>query len=313
MGGYNFGVKMKPYLKLCTEFSSSAFTLSDVRRVLRATPASAKVIVSRLKSTGRLLQLGRGKYRLVRPENFFRLQKLRTKNPKLHRLALEIYRKYPDLKMLVLYGSQVRGDIDRFSDYDILLVLETLPNSEEKNMFVRELEQKLGIRLHLIVCSVESYRMFLVIEPHSKFWLNEAIILDEADLFGALPPTAKLGYFETLRTAENYLEMAGKGKGSPREASYCLIALKIVLMLNHAIELDYDFENVKKEIEKLVDGDLLSAVRMDPVSPRRINRRHVEGLMETTKEKLEEVRRKLGQLGQNESDLFWRSKVGASV
>lgn len=298
----------KPYMRLREAFPVSAFTLAEAQKVMGATSGSAKVIISRLKHAGQIVRLERGKYRLIRPESQVRLQELEQKNPKFYRLALEIYRKHPNLEMLALYGSQLTGRADRYSDYDALLVLPEVLNVGEKKSLKQELEKKRGIRLHLIVCSEKTYRAMLLIEPYLKFWLNEAIILDEAGVSStSLPPTAKFGYLEALRTAEVYFEIAEAG--SPRRASYYITALKIALMLDHALKLDYEFKNVRSDLEKLVAADLLLAVRENPVSPRKVSMKHVRELREATKRKLKEVRTKLHLLGQNESDLYWRSKL----
>lgn len=299
----------KPYIKLSKVLPSPTFTLSDAQRKLESTRGSTKVILSRLREGGQVLALGKGRYRLISPESYAKLQELKGKNSKFYRLALEIYRKYPDLKKLVLYGSQLVGRADKYSDYDILLILPRVLSGKEKKSFRQELEVELGIKLHLLICSEKTYRVMLLVEPYLKFWLNEAIILDEAGMSNApLPPTAKLGYLEALRTAEVYLETAEEGSSS-RRASYYLTALEITLMLDHALKLDYEFENVRRDLEELVDARLLLAVRENPVSPRKVGAKHIRNLRKVTKEKLKEVRTKLGLLGQNESDLYWRSRL----
>lgn len=242
---------------------------------------------------------------MITPESYVKLQELKQKNPKFYRLALEIYRGHPNLKMLALYGSQVTGGADRFSDYDVLVVSRGLLERGEKKKFKQELERKLGVKLHLTIWSEKSYRTFILTEPHLKFWLNEAVILDGGGLFGPLPPTAKYGYSEAMRLAEVHFETAD---GSPRAASYYLIALKIALMLDYAMRLNYDFRSVKEEIENLVDETLLSAVRKNPLSPTKVHKKQIENLKKITRKKLREVRTKLESLGQNESDLFLESK-----
>lgn len=296
----------KPYTKLSEALPSPIFTLSDAQKRLRSTSGSTKVILSRLKQGGQVISLERGRYRLISPESHAKLQELKQKNLKFYRLALEIYRNYPRLEMLVLYGSQVTGGADKFSDYDVLVVIKELLEKEEKERFKQELERKLGIKLHLTIWSERSYRTFLLTEPHLKFWLSEAIVLDEADLFGPLPPTAKYGYSEALRLAEVHFETAN---GSPREANHYLIALKIALMLDRAMRLDYSFKSVKEEIEKLVGKDLFSSIRKNSLSPIKVHKKHIENLRRITREKFREVRMKLESIGRNESDLFLESKL----
>ena len=298
----------KPYVRLREALSGSAFTLAEARKVLKSTSGSAKVIISRLKRAGQIVQLGRGEYRLISPESYVKLQEIKQKNPKFYRLGLEIFRGYPNLRMLALYGSQLAGRADKYSDYDALLILPEVLSGEKKRSFRQELERRLGIKLHLIVCSEKTYRTMLLIEPHLKFWLNEAIILDEGGISSTPPPpTAKFGYLEALRTAEVYLKIAKRG--SFRGASYCLTALKIALMLDHALKLDYKYENVRSNLEKIAGSHLLSMVRKNPVSPGKVTTKHIRDLRKAAERKLREVRTKLDLLGQNESDLYWRARL----
>ncbi len=296
-------VTTKPYSKLCAELSGATFTPADVRRVLGSTPGSTRVIVSRLMGAGQIIPLERGKYRLVRQENLIKLHELKTRNPKLYQLALEVYQKLPDLKMLALYGSQVAGVADEFSDCDVLVVSEKVLEKGEKRKFKQELERKLGIKLHLTIWSERSYRTFILTEPHLKFWLSEAIILDEGGLSWPLPPTAKWGYKEALHVAEGYIDIGDDALG-PRRAAYYLTPLKIVLMVEHALNLDYSYKKVREELERLVGKDLVQATREDRFSPKGIKKKQIEELRKIAREKLRKVRIKLSLLGENESDLY---------
>ena len=295
---------MKPYPKLCAGLSKMVFTLTEAQKVLGAKPSSAKVIVSRLKRAGQILPLGRGEYRLIKPENLSRLLELKKMNPKLYQLALGLYQRYPDLKLLVLYGSQVTGSADFLSDYDTMVITETLHDRREEKNIRRELENELGIKLHLTVYSERGFKILAMTEPHLRFWLNEGVMLEEGIALGPLPPVARWGYREALYLAEGYIDIGDQG-GVASVASY-LIALKITLIVEHALNLDYSYENVRKEIEALVGRDFLLAVRKDRFSPRGLRKRQIEELKRAVREKLRKVRAKLNLIGENESDLRWK-------
>lgn len=296
---------MKPYLKLCTGLSESKFTLSDARRTLGAQPNSTKVILSRLKSAGLVLSIGRGIYKLIGRENLAKLQELRARDVKLYQLALEVCRKYLDLKALVLYGSRISGSADAFSDYDAMVITGSAHDRSENREIERELTAKLGIKVHLTVYSEKGFMTFTMTEPHLKFWLNDAVVLAESWRQGTLPPTAKWGYKEALYMAEGYINVGDESQG-PRSATYYLTALKIILMVEHALNLDYDYENVRREIELLVGSRLVMAVRKNHLSPKGIRKKQIDKLSRIARKKLGKLRVDLESIGENESDLRWK-------
>jgi predicted nucleotidyltransferase len=296
---------MKPYLKLCTGLPERKFTLADARRTLGAQPGSAKVILSRLKSAGLVLPIGRGRYRLIGPENLAKLQELRARDTKLYQLALEVYRKYPDLKALVLYGSRISGSADAFSDYDAMAITEATHERGENREIERELAKRLGTKVHLTVYSEKGFRTFAMTEPHLKFWMNDAVVLAENRWPTPLPPTAKWGYKEALYMAEGYIDVGDESQG-PRRATHYLTALKTILMVEHALNLDYDYENVRKEIEHLIGSGLVMAVRKNHLSPKGMKKKQIDKLSRIVHKKLGKLRADLESIGENESDLRWK-------
>jgi predicted nucleotidyltransferase len=263
------------------------------------------VILSRLKSAGLVLPIGRGRYRLIRQENLTKLQELRMTDKKLYQLALEIYKKCPDLKALVFYGSRISGSADAFSDYDAMVITEAVHHRAESRRIERELAKELGIKVHLTTYSEKNFKTFAMIEPHLKFWLNDAVVLMEGWKPGQLPPTARWGYREALYLAEGYIEVGDESKDSHSATCY-LVALRIILMVEHALKLDYNYENVRREVEQLVGKRLSGAVRKNHLSPKGIKEKEINKLGELTRRKLREVRRVLESIGENESDMRWK-------
>lgn len=296
---------MKPYLKLCAGLPRPKFTLAEARKTLGVRPGSAKVVLSRMKSAGLVLSLGRGNYRLIGRENLVKMEEIRERDRKLYRLAQEIYRRYPDLKAIVLYGSRISGGADTFSDYDVMVITEEVHGKGEKKGVERELAERLGARVHLTVYSEKGFRKFIMTEPHIRFWLNDAVVLAEGRWPGALPPTAKWGYKEALHMAGGYIDVGDESRGA-RRATYYLTALKIILMVGHALKLDYDYENVRREMEDLAGKGLVMAVRRNHISPRGIGRTQVDKLGKIVRKRLGETRSGLEAIGENESDLRWK-------
>jgi len=300
---------MKPYLKLCAGLSERKFTLADARRTLGAQPGSTKVILSRLKNAGLILPISRGRYRLIGRENLAKLQELRANDMKLYQLALEVYRKCPDLKALVLYGSRISGSADAFSDYDAMVITEAGHDRSENRRIERELAERLGIRVHLTIYSKRGFMISAMTEPHLKFWLNDAVVLAEGWWPGPLPPTAKWGYKEALYMAEGYIDVGDEDRGSFRATCY-LVASKLILMVEHALKLDYDYENVREEMERLAGRSLVQAVRKDSLSPKGVRKKQIEKLARIVRERLRKLRNKLDLIGENESDLRWKEMRG---
>lgn len=296
---------MKPYLKLCEGLSGREFTLADAQKKLGTQPGSAKVIMSRMKSAGLVLPIGRGKYRLIRQENLVKLGELRAKDEKLYQLALEIFKRYPDLKVLTLYGSRISPTADALSDYDIMVIAETTHERSESRRIERELGECLGIKVHLTVLSEKGFKILAITEPHLKFWLNGAVILTEGWELGPLPPTAKWGYKEALYMAEGYIDV-GTEEHDPFSATCYLTALKLILMVEHALNLDYNYENVRREMERLVGSNLIQAVRKDRTSPKGVRKEQLKKLKRVVLKRLRAARERLEMIGENESDLRWK-------
>ena len=296
------GSKMRPYLKLCAKLSGHAFGLGDIQRALDTSRGAAKVVVSRLKRDGQLITLERGRYRLVGRESLAKLQELESMDPNFHRLAEEVYRRYPDLSAVVFYGSRIAGSADEFSDYDVLVVTRESHEWTETRRVEQELRGELSVGAHLTVYSEKTFRLLVITEPHLKFWMNNSVVLTEGHELGVLPPTAKWGYTEALYLAEGYIDVGNMG-GRGQVISY-LTALRMILMVEHSIGLDYDYENVRKEVERLVGGRLIRATRANPLSPN-VRKEETVQLRRRVRKRLREARSKLDLIGENESDLKW--------
>ncbi|MEW6222617.1 MAG: nucleotidyltransferase domain-containing protein [Candidatus Hadarchaeota archaeon] len=300
---------MKPYLRLCEGLSGSKFTLADARKALGVQPSSTKVILSRLKSAGLILPVGRGRYRLIGRENLAKLQEIKERDKKMYQLVLGVYQKYHDLKALVLYGSRISGTADAFSDYDAMVITDAIHDRSDNKKIERELAEELGIKVHLAVYSKRGVMISAMTEPHLKFWMNNAVVLAEDRWPTPLPPTAKWGYKEALYMAEGYIDVGGEDQGSFRVTCY-LLALKLILMVEHALKLDYDYENVRKEMEYLVGKNTVLAVRRDHLSPKGVRKKQIEKLGRIVRKRLKELRNKLDLIGENESDLRWKEMRG---
>ncbi|MFH1221630.1 MAG: nucleotidyltransferase domain-containing protein [Candidatus Micrarchaeota archaeon] len=293
----------KMYLKTSEVFGRSTFSISQFAKLHGISPQSAKVLLHRLKQGHQVFKTGHGAYTLLSPKHWIMLQQLRQK-PRLYKLVVTSYEKYPQLSLLLLYGSQVRGDADRYSDYDVLLVLrEPVVNLAEVR---KEMEKQLGIRLHLTIYSEQAFKVFAISEPFLKFWFSEGMLFDETRLAMQLAkPTARLGYLEEIQQAKTYLGLLATERNPAVKAKYALTSLRILLLLEHALGLDYEYGNVKKELQEQL-GELLNRIRRKG----RVLSQDATKVEKLSRIAFGKVSSQVGLLGENESDIYWKKTKG---
>ncbi len=292
------------YLKSCEEFEKRRFTSYEFARMHKLSLESSKVLIHRLVKNNQLLRAGRGEYVALSAISFLKLGKLGKMNPKLHQLALEFFLMFPELKALMFYGSMVRGGHDRFSDYDVLLILEEkLVDTEDVK---KKIENELGIKLHLTIYSQKGYRSAILSEPCLRFWISEGFIFDEAGIFQcSLPPVAKMAYEEWLSTARVYMENAKDADQIEKKCRYYFTALEVIEFIGAALQLVYDFSFVKQRLAMLIGGETVRKIRA------RSNLSFKEaGLLEKTcKNELSDIEAKMAKIGINEADIYWKSQL----
>ena len=293
------------YLKSLEKFGKSRFTPAQFASLHGLSVNTSKVLIHRMKKGHQLFSAGRGEYVLLSMESFLKLQQLAGKSRMLHSLAIELFSLFPELKALVLYGSQVRGDADKLSDYDILLILpeKTIETDEVK----QKLEGKFHIKLHLAIYSESGYRNAALSEPYIRFWLSEGLIFDEGGItHSPLPPVPKIAYEEWLSTARTYVRIA---RGSEtRRGKYYLTALEILGLISFSLKLTYDYGAVRKRIADLLGTDLILRIR----SGGRITRSKEKLLEKSCKNEISAISSMLGLMGYNEADLFWKNRIAGA-
>ncbi len=294
------------YLKSLDEFGKSRFTPAQFARLHGISIQSSKVLIYRMKKSMQLFRAGRGEYVLLSAESFLKLQQLAKKNRMLHSLTAELFTMFPELKSLVLYGSQVRGEADRFSDYDVLLILpEKTADTEE---IKQKIEKKLHIKLHLTIYSQNGYRNAMLSEPYMRFWLSEGLVFDESGITRApLPPIPKIAYEEWLSTAKAYAETAGES-GAEKRGRYYLTALEILGLIRSALSLSYDYGAVKKRLAALLGSGTISGIR----TGKRLSTGEARLLEKSCKSEIEAIGALLRAIGYNEADIYWKSRLASA-
>ncbi len=298
----------KLYLKSYAEFKKGMFTPAQFTRLHGLSPQSAKVILHRLSKSGQALRVERGEYVLLSPESFLKLRMMEKNRGKLHSLAKELFRMFPEFRALLLYGSQVRGDADKYSDYDALLIL---PKKNVESGEVREiLEKKLGIKLHLMIYSGGGYKNAVLSEPYIRFWLAEGIAFDEAGLLRApLPPIPKIAYEEWLYSAKAYMENAKQAETAGKKAGQYLTALEIIGCIASSLKMEYDFGGVKKRIAEEVGRKALSKMR----AGKPMERKNAQKFRDACKRGMLVVAKALKKIGDNEADIYWKGRLSGAV
>lgn len=295
---------MEPYLRLFCALGKSEFSLLDAQKALKTTGGSAKVIVGRLKAKGQLFSTGKGRFVMMRPENHVQLRLLAAKNPKLYGLAAEIYSRFPLLRMLVLFGSQVTGEADKFSDFDVLLVLPS--PLENREAVGRDLEEKLKIKLHFTAYSEHAYRIFLYSEAHVRLWLSNGMIFDETGGLSKLaPPIAKRAFMEEIFTALTFLRVSRIETVRAKKADYIFKALRLLAIVHGMLCGDYDYSSVRKTQYSLLGENVVSKIR----NSRPLTNGELNSLSKACSDTLGQVRAKLKLMGDNSSDVIWNKAL----
>jgi len=294
----------KPYMRLYGELNGNVFTKTQARKVLKTSDSAASVVLTRLKKDNSVYQTERATYRLMKPENRVKLEALKKKNRGLHQLAVQVYTHYPNLSMLLLYGSQVRGDADIQSDYDILVVLPQ--HTENPNSVKKSIEKKLGIRLHLTVYSEKTYKTILLTEPYTRMWLSEGIVFDEKNLANIIPPPPpKMAYKEMLYATDALIEVAEMEDHTVTKAKYYMKALNILLIIGDMLNLKYEYSETRKRLHALLGDKTVNSIRHS----KKLDKRELNELRKKTMREHKKISEKIKALGENESDQKWRKMI----
>jgi predicted nucleotidyltransferase len=261
-----------------------------------------KVTLGRLVKKGVAVKVRRGVYFVPSMENISKLQALR-KNQAIYGIVRSIYAEFNrDIKLVLLYGSYARGDFDRISDVDVLVVAE-----RKTRELANELEKRFDLKLDIRVVSESYFKRLMVVEPKVHFWLKEGVVFDETGVTREIYPIGKIGIYEAIRNAEIQLELSRDAGTSSKKGYHLLVALRELLTLKHALALDFDYRNVKKELIELAGERALKKLRSRgtlDVTGAELSR--WRGLAERLYSELKQMHEKLGE---NPGDLYMKRLV----
>ncbi|MFQ6014238.1 MAG: nucleotidyltransferase domain-containing protein [Anaerolineae bacterium] len=236
-------------------------------------------------------------------------EKLAAINPMLPNIARVVLRRVPGAQTLVFYGSQITGDTDQYSDYDVLIIApsDDVPGFRERAEIEKVLEKQHGIKVQVAATSPTAAWLELRLKLYLRHWLEQGVILGDGSTFPEpLPPLAKEGARVSLGSIENDLELMiedGDGRRSRGEVLFC--ALRMLLLLRAAIQGDYSV-NVRRKAEELLGTTAVRRLR----NPKgRLSADDVAHLEMQVERLLAEVRELAAKMAENTSDEDLREQV----
>lgn len=123
---------LKEYMNMSLEYGTSPFSLREASELVQKPPRVMRNDIHKLKKGLGLVSLGYGKYELVHPERWINIVLAIERFPRLREFFVSILPKLKDTEMIMLYGSRIRGDFRKDSDFDVLIV------TKEKEVFSKE-------------------------------------------------------------------------------------------------------------------------------------------------------------------------------
>jgi len=214
-----------------------------------------KVALGRSVKRGGAIKVSRGVYFIPSPENVSKLLSLADRRV-IYQVVKSVYEEFHrDLKLTLIYGSYARGDFDPKSDVDVLVVAE----GDGRGLADR-LSKKLGVKVDLKVIAEPYFKRLMVVEPKVHFWLKEGIVFDEAGIAKDVYPLGRIGIYEALQNARAQIELSQEAD-IPEKGYYLLVALRELLTVKHALDLDFDYKNVKDEFVRAAGRGALEVLR----------------------------------------------------
>lgn len=115
---------MREYLVMYGEYGMRPFTLKQASGLFGMSPARLRKDVYKLRTSYALQGVKHGTYQVTEPEKWVGMGAALQKMPELSPLFKNILPKLRSIESIILYGSRVRGDHRKDSDYDVLIVTD---------------------------------------------------------------------------------------------------------------------------------------------------------------------------------------------
>lgn len=115
---------MQEYLRMYGEYGTRPFTLKEASGLFNTSSIMLRKDAYKLKTNLALQGLERGIYQAVEPEKWIGIAMALQKLPELAPLFQNILPKLQNIESIILYGSRIRGDFRKDSDYDVFIITD---------------------------------------------------------------------------------------------------------------------------------------------------------------------------------------------
>lgn len=115
---------MQEYLAIYTEFGTRPFTLKDASGLLGTSSIMLRKDAYKLRENFALRGIKRGTYQATEPEKWIGIAMALQRLPELGPLFQSILPGLQNIESMLLYGSRIRGDFRKDSDYDLLIITD---------------------------------------------------------------------------------------------------------------------------------------------------------------------------------------------
>jgi len=125
------------YFQLYMEYKDSKFTVKEASETHRKPQRATTLDLHKLAKNLALIRIEKGRYVTVEPDKWAGMMATLQKFPGLRPFFEYIKKDLPHINSILLYGSRARGDSEKDSDYDIILVTdgsEVLTEEQEEEL-----------------------------------------------------------------------------------------------------------------------------------------------------------------------------------
>lgn len=231
---------------------------------------------------------------------------LESQEPIMLEITRRLREELPEATAIIFFGSQAAGLANRFSDYDVMVFLPDGLERKRRRAVEKMKEEFPCHKLDLAFGSERSLLHSLPYEPYHRFWLESGVVTwGKKPSVKEYPPLAKGALDSHLNIIKSQIDLARVLDDRRQTAQSCLSVLKMLLLIEKALQNEYDSRVVQNELEDLVGKELIERAR-DPHS--ELEQRDSRKLFRMALDRYHLVKGLVDRMGENESDRQWREQ-----
>jgi predicted nucleotidyltransferase len=221
-------------------------------------------------------------------------------DPMFARLAKAFFRRKPELKAVVFFGSRAYGDADPRSDYDVLLIHPQSLDIFERARLAVEVGRRLKVPVEVTATSPRGVIFQARLHPWFHAWLEASVVIgDPTVVNGNLPPVAREGCLASLTSVEIELEEVQPWLNQPRRAKLLYRMLRQILITEAYAREHYNYAEYKRAVAKFLGPALMTKLR---AARPRLRKRELDELERRVVKRLRRAKRLAEAMPPNESD-----------